>query len=280
MTGSGQGTSHVAQQQRLNMGALYWRVLDAIKELGPSSAEQVHAWLEKHHPAAAKTRANDRLCLLTVNDANRRHHNHSRREFRSDQDHPQDVLFRREDGIYELYDIQRHGVWDLQPNGKSYVAVKVGLHPLRAAMEAARAAVESEAKPLTGEEDARQRVMRAMALREGQQGFRALLLEAYEGRCAVTACSVPELLEAAHIVPYRGPDTNRVDNGLLLRTDIHTLFDRGLVWVDADGMIDIAERLRGSEYERLAGKRLGLPRDSAHRPHPDHLAIHRRVALG
>jgi hypothetical protein len=51
------------------------------------------------------------------------------------------------------------------------------------------------------------------------------------------------------------------------------------VWVDADGMIDIAERLRASEYERLAGKQLGLPRDPAHRPHPDHLAIHRRVAL-
>lgn len=270
----------MAQQQRLNMGALYWRVLDAIKELGPSSTEQVQAWLEKHHPAAAKTRANDRLCLLTVNDANRRHHNHSRREFRSDQGHPQDVLFRREDGIYELYDLHRHGVWDLRPAGTGYVAVKVELHPLRAAMEQARTAVESEAEPLTGEEDARQRVMRAMALREGQQGFRMLLLEAYEGRCAMTGCTVPELLEAAHIVPYRGPDTNRVDNGLLLRTDIHTLFDRGLLWVDENGMIDMAERLRGTEYGPLAGKRLGLPRNPTHRPHADHLAHHRRVALG
>lgn len=270
----------MAQQQRLDMGALYWRVLDAIKELGPSTTEQVQEWLEEHHPAAAKTRANDRLCLLTVNDANRRYHNHSRREFRSDQGHPQDALFRREDGVYELYDIRRHGVWDLQPGGKSYIAVKVELHPLRAAMDAARTAMEREVEPLTGEDDARERVMRAIALREGQQQFRALLLEAYEGRCALTGCIVPELLEAAHIVPYRGPDTNRVDNGLLLRSDIHTLFDRGMWWVDANGMIELVERLRGTEYEAHAGKRLDLPRDPDQRPHPDHLALHRSVAQG
>lgn len=71
--------------------------------------------------------------------------------------------------------------------------------------------------------DARDRINRSIAIRRGQPALRSKLMEAYEGKCAVTACSVVDLLEAAHIRPYRGPHTNHIQNGLLLRADIHTL---------------------------------------------------------
>lgn len=63
--------------------------------------------------------------------------------------------------------------------------------------------------------DARKREISSIALRRGQPGFRRDLLSAYECRCAFTGCDVEAILEAAHIVPYRGEHTNHVENGLL-----------------------------------------------------------------
>ena len=104
--------------------------------------------------------------------------------------------------------------------------------------------------------------------------FRAKLLEAYGGRCAITGSNATAVLEAAHILPYRGEHTNRVDNGLLLRADVHTLFDLGLVWV-TDGMrVAIAPSLRGTEYEGLEGRELELPKLPALCPNAAHLAAH------
>lgn len=80
-------------------------------------------------------------------------------------------------------------------------------------------------------EDGRERVAREIAIRRGQAGFRNQLLEAY-GCCAMSGCTVASALEAAHIMPYQGPGTNHPSNGLLLRADLHTLFDLGLLSVD------------------------------------------------
>ena len=80
--------------------------------------------------------------------------------------------------------------------------------------------------------DERERAMRAICIRRGQPAFRAALLVAYGGRCAITDCDVEDVLEAAHISPYRGLSSNHASNGLLLRADIHTLFDCGLVAFD------------------------------------------------
>ena len=65
--------------------------------------------------------------------------------------------------------------------------------------------------------DARLRVVRQIVARQGQSAFRAALLEAYHGRCAITGCDAAAVLEAAHLRPYRGPESNTVPNGLLLR---------------------------------------------------------------
>jgi len=69
-------------------------------------------------------------------------------------------------------------------------------------------------------------------------------MNAYERRCAITGCTIDHVLEAAHISPYLGEHTNHVTNGLLLRADIHTLFDRGLIKVDSDYQITAPDHIR------------------------------------
>jgi putative restriction endonuclease len=109
-----------------------------------------------------------------------------------------------------------------------------------------------------GIEDARERVMRGIKVRRCQQSFRETLMAAYGGCCAITGCDVPDVLEAAHITPYLGPETNHVTNGLLLRTDVHTLLDCGLVGIDpVTRKVLVAPSLRTSgDYEHLHGRSL------------------------
>ena len=121
---------------------------------------------------------------------------------------------------------------------------------------------DADAKPFDPSDvmDTRARAIRQIAERRGQQAFRDGLLRAYGRRCAITGCGVVDVLEAAHITPHLGPETNHVTNGLLLRADIHTLFDLGLIGVEPDGLaVVVHERLRGSEYEALRGRRIAVP---------------------
>ncbi|WP_082488739.1 HNH endonuclease [Duganella sp. Leaf61] len=80
--------------------------------------------------------------------------------------------------------------------------------------------------------DARRAVLRAIRQRRGQKKFRNLLLKNADHCCQVTGCSVTAILEAAHIDSYRNDTHNQTANGLLLRADIHTLFDLNLMAVD------------------------------------------------
>lgn len=117
--------------------------------------------------------------------------------------------------------------------------------------------------------DERERAKRAICIRRGQPAFRAALLAAYGGRCAVTGCDVEAVLEAAHISPYSGPSSDHVCNGLLLRADIHTLFDSGLLAFDPETRrVVLADRLRRSDYAHLASQALREPSNPAHRPSP------------
>jgi hypothetical protein len=93
--------------------------------------------------------------------------------------------------------------------------------------------------------------------RRGQQKFRKALLTAYEGRCQITKCSLPAVLESAHIIPYAGPDFNHISNGLLLRADIHTLFDLNLIGINPDSLeIRVAPAASTSPYKELHGRTL------------------------
>jgi len=127
--------------------------------------------------------------------------------------------------------------------------------------------------------DARTRVLAAVVRRQGQPEFRQRLIEAYAGRCAVTHCDAVDALEAAHIAPYLGPRTNDVTNGLLLRADIHTLFDLGLLGVDTRTMaVVLAPGLAHTVYGDLAGQALRLPQIVTLHPSKSALDEHRRRA--
>ncbi|WP_220472178.1 HNH endonuclease [Tomitella gaofuii] len=137
--------------------------------------------------------------------------------------------------------------------------------------------VASASPPFTADpdEDSREFEGRVIATRRGQPQFRKALLDAYVGRCAVTGCSAVSALEAAHILPYRGEQTNDVRNGLLLRADIHTLFDLFLITVAEDLTIRFAPQLAGRGYDEYDGRALRLPVEGNHRPSADALAHHR-----
>ncbi len=112
-------------------------------------------------------------------------------------------------------------------------------------------------------------------LRRGQPAFRKSLLEAYDSTCAVTGSKVLSVLEAAHISPFKGAHTNVVTNGMLLRSDIHTLFDLFHLSIRADWSIELAPYLRQTEYERFHGQRLALvPARSDLQPRRDLLEAH------
>ncbi|QJU60432.1 hypothetical protein HL653_03635 [Sphingomonas sp. AP4-R1] len=127
----------------------------------------------------------------------------------------------------------------------------------------------------TSLEDGRKKVWAEVKRRQGQAKFRRELLRAYGGRCAITRCAVEPILEAAHIRPYLGKETNVVCNGLLLRADLHTLFDLGLITIDGSLRVVVDLRLVGSTYGKLAGKKLRLPHGKADRPSVQALAWHR-----
>jgi hypothetical protein len=105
-----------------------------------------------------------------------------------------------------------------------------------------------------GPEDARQ--LKAISVRRGQRDFRDRLLAAWKRRCVVTECRVEGLLEAAHIIPHSEITDYRTSNGLLLRSDIHTLYDIGLLSIDQLLRVHLASELIASEYKPYEGKRI------------------------
>ena len=94
-----------------------------------------------------------------------------------------------------------------------------------------------------------------------QAAFRQDLLTAYKCTCSVTSCKVQAVLDAAHIIPYSGPSSSTLNNGLLLRSDIHDLFDLGLIKITSAFKIRVDEKLNDSEYWQYDGLRINLPDD-------------------
>jgi putative restriction endonuclease len=160
------------------------------------------------------------------------------------------------------------------------VSLQSGIQPA-AAEQPSRVSVSLVDFPLgefdpNAEQDNRLKVVAAVHRRQGAPRFRRALVAAYEGRCAMTQYDAPAALEAAHIIPYRGPQTNHLTNGLLLRADMHDLFDLGLVAVDADSMkLLLARELYDTKYEQYAGQPLWVPPESELRPNGEALEKHR-----
>lgn len=115
--------------------------------------------------------------------------------------------------------------------------------------------------------------------RLGQGSFRVLVADAYHRRCAITQGKALPVLTAAHIRPYAEGGEHRIDNGLLLRSDLHTLFDRGYITVTPDFKVEVSKRLRtdfenGEEYFNWQGKPIVLPGKDTDRPRSEFLAWH------
>lgn len=116
-------------------------------------------------------------------------------------------------------------------------------------------------------DDGRRKVLAEVARRQGQAKFRSDLLKIYDGVCAISGCNVPDVLQAAHIVPYLGPQTNHAANGVLLRADIHTLFDLGLMKITpGTHEIVVSPALAQSAYQDFNGTVLRLPAAKSSRP--------------
>jgi hypothetical protein len=115
--------------------------------------------------------------------------------------------------------------------------------------------------------------------RVGQSEFRAALLRAYSNSCAVTGCTVDEVLQAAHIQPVAKSGSHSLKNGLLLRADIHNLFDLGLLTIDGNYLVMLDESIRKSKtYKSLHGQRLVvIPKISTEKPSKALLKDHRNL---
>lgn len=115
--------------------------------------------------------------------------------------------------------------------------------------------------------------------RLGQGAFRVVVTDLYERRCAVTRERTLPALEAAHIRPYGDGGKHETSNGLLLRRDIHSLFDAGYVTVTPDLRFEVSRRIReefdnGKHYYALHGERIHAPADARHQPDRETLIWH------
>lgn len=101
-------------------------------------------------------------------------------------------------------------------------------------------------------------------LRPQQRWFRLKLLAAYGARCAFSGGKIVETLEAAHIDDHHLSGVNHCSNGLLLRADLHRLFDANLLAVEPGTLrIRVSAQLQNSVYRRLEGKKLRRRTDRA-----------------
>jgi hypothetical protein len=96
---------------------------------------------------------------------------------------------------------------------------------------------DEEAPYVPTGEDSRVAVLRQIKARRGRQKFRDDLRDRYGDLCLISGCRLLDVVEAAHIQPYRGEPDNHPSNGLLLRADLHTLFDLNLIGIEPDTLI-------------------------------------------
>ena len=118
--------------------------------------------------------------------------------------------------------------------------------------------------------------------RLGQSAFRTAVLAAYERRCVVTGERTLPVLQAAHIRPFADLNEHDVRNGLLMRSDLHVLFDAGLVTVDPNLRFRVSPKIRemyenGRDYYALNDRSIRSPRSHDERPLREHLEYHSSV---
>ena len=118
-----------------------------------------------------------------------------------------------------------------------------------------------------------------MARRPQQKKFSEELRAAYEGKCAISGCHVGAALQAAHIQTSSGSDNNSITNGILLRADIHALFDAFLLTLSADGeKLQISPKLDDRSYRWLRNAKVRRP-EHGKAPSKENIEAHRKLFL-
>jgi len=115
--------------------------------------------------------------------------------------------------------------------------------------------------------------------RLGQGSFRIIVTDTYQRKCAVTQERTLPVLEAAHIKPFSETGPHKLENGLLLRSDIHRLFDTGYVTITPDHKFEVSRRIKdefenGRDYYAMQGKPLYLPMARQYRPSTEFISWH------
>lgn len=97
--------------------------------------------------------------------------------------------------------------------------------------------------------------------RPGQNDFRKRIIDAYNGKCTLTGCSTIHVLEAAHIMPYSSTMCDDTSNGILMRNDIHRLFDKNLIVIQPDNFsVRLHQSIQGNYKTIVTQKTITLPK--------------------
>lgn len=116
--------------------------------------------------------------------------------------------------------------------------------------------------------------------RTGQEAFRIIVADSYQRQCAISSSHIIHILDAAHIKPYStAGGTHSPTNRILLRQDIHTLFDRGYLTVTPEYKVEVSKRIKGEfnngiEYYAMHGNQIHLPALEQFKPAKDYLIWH------
>ncbi|NWB98368.1 HNH endonuclease [Pseudomonas gingeri] len=253
-------------------GSRNWeKALAAVIQLGGiASRKQVEGWILARDPGYNTNNLAD-LYMMAVNARARTGYSQNEKPRRTDQSNRYDRLFKVGHGIFEIYDPAQHGIWEIYPDASSGSRLGVSIRRVSNPVEEALAIAEDTAEQTAAFDpsdvaDARKRVTADIIRRRGQPAFRKALMAAYGDTCAITGCNLPAVLEAAHVHPYKGIHTNVVSNGLLLRADIHTLFDLRLIAIESETMVvRVSPKLKGTDYGKLDGSPLRPPRQNSQR---------------
>jgi putative restriction endonuclease len=175
---------------------------------------------------------------------------------------------------------------DFNPNivqGKSYdLSVEPGLslwEQLHVSTLIASISLEKEIPSGVQEEQARYGSPITTMPRLGQGSFRVMVTEAYERKCAVTNERTLPALDAAHIKPYTDSGLHVVSNGILLRRDLHALFDKGYVTITPSMKFAVSRRIKeefenGRDYYNLQDREIRLPLNPANQPSQEYIKWH------
>ncbi|MDD5313035.1 MAG: HNH endonuclease [Dehalococcoidia bacterium] len=119
----------------------------------------------------------------------------------------------------------------------------------------------------------------AIIPRLGQGSFRVMVTDAYDRRCSITNERTLPALDAAHIKPFSESGKHAVDNGILIRRDIHALFDKGYVTITPSMKLEVSRKIReefenGRDYYKFHGNSIRPPVSPKYYPAKEYLEWH------